>query len=83
MNCDEAITDVYSFLDGELTAVRRSRIEWHLRRCSDCSHEFAFEERLLLLVQRSCLSESIEVPPELLDRLQALIHKEATKDPGI
>jgi mycothiol system anti-sigma-R factor len=78
MNCDKAITEVYSFLDGELTAVRRSKIEWHLRKCPPCADSFHFEERLLLLVKRSC-GESDDIPPELFDRLRALIHKEATE----
>ncbi len=78
MNCDKAITEVYSFLDGELTAVRRSKIEWHLRKCPPCADSFHFEERLMLLVRRSCAGND-DVPPELFDRLRALIHKEATE----
>lgn len=78
MNCEKAVSEVYSFLDGELTGVRRSKIEWHLRKCSPCADAFHFEERLLLLVKRSCL-EGDEVPPELFDRLRALIHQEATE----
>ena len=82
MNCSQALEDVYSFLDGELTSIRRSQIEWHLRKCGGCSGEFDFEERLLVLVQTSCRSESIEIPTELLTRLRALIHKEATGELG-
>ena len=78
MNCDKAITEVYSFLDGELTAVRRSKIEWHLRKCPPCADSFHFEERLMFLVRRSCAGNE-DVPPELFNRLQALIHKEATE----
>ena len=78
MNCDKAVDEVYSFLDGELTGVRRSKIEWHLRKCDPCSDAFQFEERLLLLVKRSC-SDDEEVPAELFDRLKALIHQEATE----
>ena len=78
MNCDKAIEEVYSFLDGELTAVRRSKIEWHLRKCPPCADSFHFEERLMLLVRRSCAGND-DVPPELFDRWRALIHKEATE----
>lgn len=78
MNCGKAVDEVYRFLDGELGAVRRSRIEWHLRKCDGCTGSYGFEERLLLLVKRSCSAESIEIPPELFDRLRALIHQEAT-----
>ena len=79
MNCDQVVTEVYSYLDGELTGVRRSRIEWHLRKCQPCGRSFRFEERLLLLVKRSCEAGNEEVPAELFDRLRALIHKEATE----
>lgn len=78
MNCDKAITEVYSFLDGELTAVRRSKIEWHLRKCPPCADSFHFEERLMLLVKRSCAGND-DVPPELFDRLRALIQHEANE----
>ena len=78
MNCDKVVGEVYSFLDGELTGSRRSKIEWHLRGCSPCSDSFHFEERLMLLVKQSCTDDQ-EVPPELFERLQALIHQEATE----
>ena len=78
MNCDKVVNEVYSFLDGELTGVRRSKIEFHLRGCSPCSDSFHFEERLMLLVKRSC-TDGDEVPTELFDRLRALIHQEATE----
>ena len=78
MNCDKAITEVYSFLDGEMTVIRRSKIEWHLRNCPPCADSFHFEERLMLLVKRSCAG-SDEIPPELFDRLHALIEREATE----
>jgi mycothiol system anti-sigma-R factor len=78
MNCDKVVTEVYQFLDGELTGVRRSQIEWHLRKCSPCSDSFHFEERLMLLVKRSCTDDE-EVPAELFDRLQALIQQETAE----
>ena len=78
MNCDKVVNDVYTFLDGELTGVRRSMVEYHLRKGPPCADSFHFEERLLLLVKRSC-SDGEEVPAELFHRLQALIQQEATE----
>lgn len=78
MNCDKVVTEVYNFLDGEMTGVKRSQIEWHLRKCSPCADSFHFEERLMLLVKRSCTDDE-EVPPELFDRLQALIQQETAE----
>lgn len=78
MNCEKVVNDIYSFLDGELTAVKRSKIEWHLRKCPPCADSFRFEERLMVLVKRSCAG-SDDVPPELFDRLRALIQQEATE----
>ena len=78
MNCDKVVDEVYTFLDGELTGVRRSKIEWHLRKCSPCADSFHFEERLLLLVKRSCTDDE-EVPAELFDRLRALLLQETTE----
>ena len=72
MNCNEAISDLYTFLDREVASMRRNRIEWHLRRCPPCASAFHFEESLQVRVRVACSGE--EIPVELIERLRALIY---------
>lgn len=78
MRCEDVVHEIYHYLDGETAYVRRTRLSLHLRRCDPCHDAFDFEKRLLGLVQSSCAEKN--VPPELLDRLRALIEEEAHRD---
>lgn len=75
MKCERAYQYVYSYLDGELRYTRRVMIHRHLRHCGDCDTSFDFERRVLALFQRSC--SDTEIPPELFDRLRALLQRES------
>lgn len=71
--CDQALTEVYLYLDRELTWWRRRVIRRHLADCPPCLHGYHFEERLRVVV-RTRLAE--DVPQEFLDRLNAAIRNE-------
>lgn len=71
--CDHATEYIYHYLDNEITWTRQQRIRWHLRRCRDCSGAFEFEMNLKASIRRAARTD---VPPELIDRLQALIQQE-------
>jgi mycothiol system anti-sigma-R factor len=73
MNCNQAISDLYTFLDNEVASLRRNRIEWHLRRCPPCASAFHFEESLQVKVRIACSGE--EIPVELIERLRAFINQ--------
>lgn len=75
--CEHAIEYVYHYLDHELTWSRRTRIRWHLRRCDACCGAFDFETRLKTVIRERGRDEP---PPELFERLRALIHEEAAHD---
>ena len=75
--CEHAVEYVYHYLDQELTWARRTRIRWHLRRCNDCCGAFDFEARLKTVIQERGRDEP---PPELFDRLRALIQEETGQD---
>ncbi len=71
--CGHAVEYLYRYLDEELTWSHRIRIRWHLRRCPHCCSAFEFEAKLKELIrERGC----DEPPPELFDRLHALIQQE-------
>ncbi len=75
--CDEAITRLYPYLDGEITAYRSWRIRRHLRRCSPCHSAFSFEEKLKAVIRARTKEE---VSPEVIDRLRTFLQ---TEEPGI
>ncbi len=56
---------------GELSRLRRARVERHLRRCEDCADEAARQQRVAeeLAELRDGTPDTHEPPPELLDRL--------------
>jgi mycothiol system anti-sigma-R factor len=71
--CDQALTEVYLYLDRELTWWRRRQIRQHLDDCPPCMNGYHFEERLRVVV-RQRLAE--EVPNEFLERLNEAIRRE-------
>ncbi len=75
--CEHAIEYVYHYLDQELTWSRRIRIRWHLRNCDKCCGAFDFETKLKTMIRDRGRDEP---PPELFDRLRALIQEEAVRD---
>lgn len=68
--CDDAIAQLYEFLDGELDDVARARIEAHLRECSPCLEAFDFEADLRRIVSSRCRDR---VPEELRERIRGLL----------
>lgn len=65
-DCAESLKELYSFLDGELTADRRQHIQEHLDGCHDCYGAFDFEAELRIVVSKRCKDE---VPEALRDRV--------------
>jgi mycothiol system anti-sigma-R factor len=65
-DCDEALHELYTFLDGELTDDRRLRIRTHLDDCSPCLEVFDFEAELRLVIKHKCQDQ---VPEALRQRI--------------
>ncbi|MGH9295721.1 MAG: mycothiol system anti-sigma-R factor [Acidimicrobiales bacterium] len=80
VDCREALHRIYHFLDGELTADRRSKIEAHVDSCSPCFKMFGFEAELRKLVACRCKDE---VPTGLRARIAATIHHEHEHPAGV
>lgn len=74
VDCVEVVKEIYTFLDGELTEARRTRIEFHLRGCSPCLEAFDFEAELRQLISKRCRDE---VPETLRLRVLAALEQEA------
>ena len=77
--CDHAIEHIYFYLDREqLSWFARIRIRRHLRKCHHCCGAFEFEQRLLAVVRQRGRDDP---PPELFDKLRALIRDETAEEP--
>ena len=68
--CHEAMERIYPYLDGELTAYKRTKIRWHLRHCEMCPSVYSFEEQLKILVHDRAREE---VPDEVVERLRTFL----------
>jgi mycothiol system anti-sigma-R factor len=60
--CNEALRELYVFLDGELTVERRATIRQHLDGCHDCLEAYDFEAELKMVIARKC----VDTPPDHL-----------------
>jgi mycothiol system anti-sigma-R factor len=64
--CREAIAELYTYLDGELTIERRAVIQRHLDGCNPCLEAYDFEAELRIVVQHHCHED---VPESLRQRI--------------
>lgn len=80
-DCEDALHQLYGFLDGELTDDRRAMIRRHLDECQPCAEPYDFEAELREVVRRKCQEQ---VPPSLLDKVRAALEREAAGgSPGL
>lgn len=66
-NCEQALAEVYTFLDGELTETKRELIAAHLDSCNPCFEAFDFEAELRMVISTKARSD--EVPASLRLRI--------------
>jgi len=79
MNCDEAVHQLYHYLDGELTDERRSQIADHLNFCAPCGGAVEFETELRLVIANRCKDH---VPESLIRRIADAIDEESRQHDG-
>jgi mycothiol system anti-sigma-R factor len=77
--CEHAVEYVYQYLDEEMTWMRRARIRYHLKKCVACDGAFSFESRLKAVIRERGREAP---PPELIDRLRALIQEDGPDSSG-
>ena len=76
-NCDDALHELYGYLDGELTPERRTKIQHHLDDCPPCYEAFDFEAELRIVIARKCTET---VPDSLKQRIAEAISQESQAD---
>ena len=77
VDCVEAVHELYSYLDGELTEVRREEIRVHLDWCGPCGGAAQFEEDLRQVIANRCKDR---VPQSLIEKVAAAINEESKQD---
>ena len=68
--CSNALQDLWTFIDGELTDTKRAHITSHLDDCPPCYEAYDFEVELRVVVSQRCRDE---VPEELRNRIADII----------
>ena len=72
-DCNDALHELYEYLDGELTASRRATIAHHLTACGECFEAFDFQAELKQVIAHKCRDE---VPESLKARVADLLEGE-------
>ena len=75
-DCQRALAELYSYLDGELTVERRTIIRSHLDLCSPCGDRYTFESELRQVVSMRCREP---VPEALRRRIAEAIRDETQR----
>ncbi|MFW6192137.1 MAG: anti-sigma factor family protein [Gemmatimonadota bacterium] len=71
LTCEEALTRVYEYLDGELDPEAQEQMNRHLEACRRCHPRFDFQRRFLDAVYERGLS--VVENPELASGIATLL----------
>jgi anti-sigma factor (TIGR02949 family) len=72
-DCDDALHELYGFIDGELTDDVRTQILSHLEACPPCFERYDFEAELKIVISKKCQER---VPDGLKDRILDALRSE-------
>jgi mycothiol system anti-sigma-R factor len=73
IDCQEAVHQLYNYLDGDLTEERREEIRVHLDFCGPCGGAAHFEEELRRVIASRCRDR---VPESLIRKVAEAIDEE-------
>ena len=71
ISCEEALSVIYEFLDGELDDIPQQRVREHFEVCRRCYPQLRLEEAFRAAIQNASRRET--APPEFKARLLDLI----------
>lgn len=69
-DCDQALSNLYAYIDAELDGVSAERIRSHVEGCHGCDGPYAFEKRLLNIVKERLHEDP---PDDFYQRIKALL----------
>jgi mycothiol system anti-sigma-R factor len=67
-DCQQTLSELELFLDGELPEAQRQRVLAHLEECMECYHAYDLQAELKQIIAAKSASEAL--PPGLLDRIR-------------
>ena len=70
------IAEVWTLLDGEVTAESRDRLRHHLEECPACLRHYGVEERIKKLIAVKCSGE--KAPQYLVEKVRMKIRTTIT-----
>lgn len=70
IDCNEAVRQLWAYLEREVDPVERTRIEEHLAVCRRCCGEMEFADELRSFMARR---PEVEIPSGLMTRMEQLI----------
>jgi mycothiol system anti-sigma-R factor len=79
VDCEEAVHELYHYLDGELTETRREEIRVHLDWCGPCNGAAEFEAELRKVIANKCKDR---VPQSLIERVAEALDEESRQHHG-
>jgi anti-sigma factor RsiW len=76
LNCNNAIREISSYIDGELEATLRIELEEHFRECEGCA---IIVRQTQLTVHIYCNDQPVELPGEIRARLHESLKRKIHK----
>jgi mycothiol system anti-sigma-R factor len=73
-DCQQTISDLELFLDGELPPERRQHVLDHIDACMECFHTYDLQAELKQIIAAKCANETL--PAGLLDRIRQSLSNE-------
>ncbi len=67
MTCQEAVDQLYEYLDAQLDNANAEQVQKHLDLCKLCCDHFEFEKQMKGLVHNSCVNQ--KAPSFLKDKI--------------
>jgi mycothiol system anti-sigma-R factor len=77
-SCDDAVHQLYLYLDGELTPQKRDLIQHHLDGCPPCFEAYDFEAELRTVIAHKCREQ---VPDHLRVRVARALGLDPSESP--
>ena len=77
LDCREAASALYDFLDGRLAGATTTSVQQHIDTCAECASHYAFARRVLDLIPTSFpIDSSIALRARIVASLQAEGYRE-------
>jgi anti-sigma factor RsiW len=73
--CGHTARLLYAFVEGELDATRRKKLEAHLSDCPECLEFVETYRQTIAITHEHDIPPALEMPPRLLEKLEQFIEQ--------